>query len=295
MIRFIEWLLVSLCLVLSGLAGSSNQSSAQKIVTIRGTSPTSYMLDGQPTVTRAYALRRLLTSYSTNKLINIIRASDSTTTDIGFDATGAIDTATATTFCNATTCKVVTWYDQSGNTTNITQGTDANRPALVFSCLGNYPCVQFTGTTQSLATAGNTTPATGTVSFAVVANRAVGTAGCTWLRENGNNNRIISTNGAANTWAVVAGGVSLFGTATDAAWSSGIGAVNSGVALGSTLSINGVETVGTLTGNTTAAPTGIFVTSSTCNIVSSMLFDNVALTVTQRTMLTNNQRAWWGF
>lgn len=268
-------------------------ANAQRISSQQGSSATSYMLDGQTASSGAYSLRRVLTSYSTNKLINIVRASDSTTTDIGFTATGAFDTATALTFCAATTCKVVTWYDQSGNARDITQATDGNRPSLIFNCLGTMPCVQFTGTTQALAAVGNVTPATGVVSFSTVGNRVSGTGNCTWIRENGNNNRMLATNGQVNAWQVNGGASgSVSAAATDAVWHSGIGVVNGASSI---LSIDGTETTGTTTGNTTAAAPGMLLTvSSTCYVVSSIFWDNVALDATARTAITNNQQAWWG-
>ena len=45
----------------------------------------------------------------------IRRASDSTTTTIGFDGSGNIDEAAITTFCTGTSCTVYQWLDQSGN------------------------------------------------------------------------------------------------------------------------------------------------------------------------------------
>ncbi len=80
----------------------------------------------------AIGLRKLISGY-VGSACNIVRASDSATTDIGFTATGEFDVATATTFKGASTIKVVTWYDQSGNGRNVTMGTDARRPTLNLS------------------------------------------------------------------------------------------------------------------------------------------------------------------
>lgn len=267
--------------------------NAQSITFYAGTSATSYMLDGQPAPTRAYSLRRLLTSYSTNKLINIVRASDSATTDIGFTSTGAFDTAAATTFCNATTCKVITWYDQSGNTANLTQGTDANRPSLVFNCLGVNPCVRFSSNTISIAAAGNITPATGLVSINVTANRSSGTGAFTLLRENAINNRM-SSPASINTWQIVGGGGGLLtGVAADTAWHSATGIINGA---SSVLSIDGTQTSGTVTGNTTAgAPSIVGAASTTGDVLSAVVIDNVALSASAISMINSSQHAWWGF
>ena len=246
------------------------------------------------TPTGAYSLRRLLTSYATNKAINIVRASDSTATDIGFLASGSPDIASATTFCNATTCKVVTIYDQGGGGRDLTQGTDANRPSLTFSCLGSFPCMQFTSGSIQLVAAANVTPATGLVSFSVVGNRASGTNNCVWMEENGLLNRISGRNAAANAWLLTAGGANtIIPAASDAAWHTGQGVINGA---SSVANINGTETTGTVDANTTAGkPTIAGATSTTCNQPEAAFWDNYALTAGERTFLTNGQRAVWGF
>ncbi len=267
---------------------------AQTIERSIGTAATNYALDGMGTVTRAYGFRRLLTSYATNKLIRLVRASDSTQSDIGFTATGALDVATATTFCNATTCKVVTMYDQSGNTGDATQATDGNRPPYTVNCFGTNPCARFTSASIVLQAAANVTPATGVVSFEVVANRSAGTGGCGLMRENGTNNRFLSTN-ASTIWQVVggtSGGASV--SAPDAAWHSGSGVINGANSIVTVDGVNGL--VNTATGNTTAGLPGIAgVASTTCDVVTSVVWDNVALASGLRAMLNSNDHAWWMF
>lgn len=266
-------------------------ASAQSISSFIGTSTTNYMLDGHPTPSRAYSLHRLLTSYSTNKLINIVRASDSTTTDIGFISTGALDIATAVTFCNATTCKIVTWYDQSGAGLNLTQGTDGNRPALTFNCLSTQPCIRISNSTTITLAGSNITPATGVVSISAVGNRSSGTGVCTFLRENGNNNRLSSINATAS-WAVAATG-NVAKAAADVTWHAAIGIINT---TNSILNIDGVETTGSITGSiTTGAPAILGTTTTTCDYLDAIFWDNTALDTVARTMITTNQRSWWGF
>ena len=67
----------------------------------------------------AYSTRRL--NGNVTDCMVIRRASDSTTTTIGF-VDGDIDEAAIETFCTGTTCTVETWKDQSGN------GNDATAP-----------------------------------------------------------------------------------------------------------------------------------------------------------------------
>lgn len=90
----------------------------------------------------------------TNKGCNLIRASDSHTCDTLISVTGGIgntigcstsgDNGTAVaTWCNATTCSVVTAYDQTGNGNNLTQATTTKRPSLILNGGGsaNKACI----------------------------------------------------------------------------------------------------------------------------------------------------------
>jgi len=61
----------------------------------------------------AYSTRQLRRDQTDCMVIR--RASDSTTTTIGFDSNGNIDEAAINTFCSGTTCTVYQWLDQSGN------------------------------------------------------------------------------------------------------------------------------------------------------------------------------------
>jgi hypothetical protein len=67
--------------------------------------------------------------------IRVRRASDNTEQDIGFDGAD-LDTAALTTFCTGTDCFIRTWYDQSGNTRNLTQTTTANQPKIYDAATG---------------------------------------------------------------------------------------------------------------------------------------------------------------
>jgi hypothetical protein len=76
----------------------------------------------------AYSVRQLKRDNTDCMVIR--RASDSTTTTIGFDSNGNIDEAAINTFCSGTTCTVQTWKDQSGNGNDATQATAANQPTI---------------------------------------------------------------------------------------------------------------------------------------------------------------------
>ena len=80
----------------------------------------------------AYALRKLKAAYAGNA-VTVRRSSDSTTSNIGFLANGALNTASLLSFCAATNCYVTTWYDQSGNGKDAVQTTTAQQPQIVAS------------------------------------------------------------------------------------------------------------------------------------------------------------------
>lgn len=74
-----------------------------------------------PSVYAAYSLRALSTAAkTTNKAVTVTRANDHTTSDIGFDGSGNLDTTTLATFCSGTSGVVTKWWDQSGNGFHIT-------------------------------------------------------------------------------------------------------------------------------------------------------------------------------
>jgi hypothetical protein len=76
----------------------------------------------------AYSTRRL--NGNVTECMVIRRASDSTTTTIGFDGSGNIDESAIETFCTGTTCTVVTWKDQSGNGNDATAPSTGEEPTI---------------------------------------------------------------------------------------------------------------------------------------------------------------------
>ena len=257
-------------------------------------SPPHFPLDGLTTPTGCYSTRRLRAAYVTNKAMNVVRASDSATMDIGFLADGRPDTATLTTFLAATTGKDVTFYDQCG-AFDLTQATDANRPPVVLTALGTYAAMQYTAGTIALAAAGNVTPATGLASFSAVANRTVGTGACRLISENGSAGNSLRTAAAGNQWSIAGGsGGTVAKAATDATWHAASGVVNGAASF---VNVDGVDSsLGTATGSTTAAaPTIVGLASTTCQVLEAAFWDNYSLTAIERTYLNNNQHAFWRF
>jgi len=76
----------------------------------------------------AYSTRRL--NGNVTDCMVIRRASDSTTTTIGFDSEGNIDESAIETFCSGTTCTVSEWKDQSGNGNDATAAASTNEPTI---------------------------------------------------------------------------------------------------------------------------------------------------------------------
>ena len=95
----------------------------------------------------AYSLRLLDNTYTGDAIV-VRRASDNTTQAIGF-VNNELDTASLESFCSGTDGFVTTWYDQSGNGVEATQGSASSQPKIVSSgstiLKNTKPCVQFDG------------------------------------------------------------------------------------------------------------------------------------------------------
>lgn len=92
----------------------------------------SYLLDDYSGAAAAYSLRQLRCAYSGSS-IRVRRSSDNTEQDIGF-VNGELDTTSLKTFVGTGGSDdgfVVTWYDQSGSGTNVTQSTSGNQPFIM--------------------------------------------------------------------------------------------------------------------------------------------------------------------
>jgi hypothetical protein len=102
---------------------------------------------------QAYSLRKVGDNYA-GKAVNVRRATDNATTDIGFVA-GALDTNSLLSFAGSGDAFIVTWYDQSGNSRHITQSVAAKQPKLVSSgaviTSAGKPAAQFDGTDDILS------------------------------------------------------------------------------------------------------------------------------------------------
>ena len=92
-------------------------------------SETAYLLDETfgSGAEAAYSIRQL--RFAQTDCMVIRRASDSTTTTIGF-VDGDIDEAAIETFCTGTTCTVYQWLDQSGNNNTATAPSTGKEPTI---------------------------------------------------------------------------------------------------------------------------------------------------------------------
>jgi hypothetical protein len=238
----------------------------------------------------AYSLRRLKSSY-TGPGIRLRRASDNLETDIGYlgftSSTGApLDTAAANAHCAATTCSVVTWYDQSGLARHVTMGNPAQQPAYIANCQGALPCARTT--TNQIMVGPSVTPAAGPASFAAVARTDAGAAVCTWIMAGVQQ---FGANGGS--WLLYNGGAH-GAPAALTVWHAGSGVINSAA---SVINIDGVEAAGSIAPVTTAG--AILVAqgdgAQPCSYAEAVWWNNYALTAGERAALVANQRGFWGF
>jgi hypothetical protein len=113
------------------------------------TPPAPLLLNLYPGAAAAYSLRLLNSDYD-GAAIQVRRSSDNAVADIGFDGDGNLNTGALLAFCGAGNGFVTTWYDQSGNANNATQGTALSQPQIVSSgsviLQNGKPCVKFDGT-----------------------------------------------------------------------------------------------------------------------------------------------------
>jgi len=236
--------------------------------------------------TGLYSFRRLLPAF-VGSPIRLRRASDNLQQDIGFSGDN-FDLAAATTFCSATSCFVVTWYDQAPAAQNFTQVSAANQPPFLFACLNGIPCVSLSTTLSSMAAP--SVGQTGVVTLNIVVNRTLGTGICVVPQVS--NNSIKTRSGVAG--LILAGSIgSITTSSAEAAWHSATGVIN---AAGSSFAVDGVKTAGSLTGSTTtAAPSMAAASTTTCLVAEMAFWQAYAMTDAEVTALNADQHAYWGF
>jgi hypothetical protein len=140
----------------------------------------------------AYSLRKLRTAY-TGSAIRVRRSSDNAVFDVGFTASGDLDTGALLTFVGAGNGFVTTWYDQSDNGRHAAQATVNLQPSIVSNGViqtqNGRPTVVQTAIDQSLLISSaftGMTSATGIFVFRQLLNTGVG-SGAHGFRMNGGN------------------------------------------------------------------------------------------------------------
>lgn len=103
--------------------------------------------------TGAWSTRKIRDAYAGN-CIRVRRSSDDAEADIGFSGNN-LDTAALLAHTGANDGFIVTWYDQSGNTRNLTQSTAASQPKIVSSgsvitTINSKPSLLFDGSDDFL-------------------------------------------------------------------------------------------------------------------------------------------------
>jgi hypothetical protein len=111
------------------------------------------LLDTYSGAAAAYSVRKLDKDYTGN-CMRIRRDSDDAETDIGFDSSGDLDTSAISSHGGSSSCFVVTWYDQSGNSNNATQSTAGSQPQIYNGTAviveNGKPAVDFDGFNDNL-------------------------------------------------------------------------------------------------------------------------------------------------
>lgn len=101
-----------------------------------------YLLDTYTNAAFAYSFRRLRKTYY-GPVVRIRESGANAEKDFGTNSTGDFDAAGAAAFIGANTGYIVTWYDQSGNGLDMTQGTAGTQPTYSASTFLSGPSALF--------------------------------------------------------------------------------------------------------------------------------------------------------
>jgi hypothetical protein len=101
-------------------------------------------LDTYTGAVAAYSLRRLRTGH-TGYAVEVRRASDDSTRDIGFDADGNFHVSALEDFCSGTDGYVTVWYDQTSNGYDVSQTDTTKQPKIHYSVTGLIPLTDAEG------------------------------------------------------------------------------------------------------------------------------------------------------
>jgi len=167
------------------------------------------LLDLYPNAAVAYSLRKLRTAYTGNAIR--VRRTDLTEQNIGFTATGNLDTAALLSFVGTGALDngfVTTWYDQSGNGRNAIQTTALMQPKIVSGGsilnINSKPSVAWDGVSGKILKSAAFTGGTIDSSFSVI---KINTQGSAFMDGNTTNNISFWSTDTAGSFRVYAGNV----------------------------------------------------------------------------------------
>lgn len=128
--------------------------------TAAGGGPVNLLLDDYPGAAVAYSVHKIDKDYA-GSCLRVRRDSDSAEQDVGFSGND-LDEASLISFCSGANCFVTTWYDQSGNSRDLTQSTTSKQPKIYDSSTGieyvnSLPSIKFDGSSTWLRSASFTT------------------------------------------------------------------------------------------------------------------------------------------
>lgn len=163
-----------------------------------------------------YGLRAFSSATRGNASINLCDDTGANCSDVMTSATtgnlNSPGTHGSNNCATSGTCRVAIIYDQSGAAScsgacNLSDSTNANRPTLLWNCIGSLPCMQFNGTSAKMASSANVTltvqPFTVSVAYERTSN--TGSFGVL-LTENSTPTGLLAAN-AANEVTLFAGSV----------------------------------------------------------------------------------------
>lgn len=171
-------------------------------------------------ISYAYSLSKVVTGYSGNA-IRVREDGGGTLANIGFTSSGILDTSALLSHTGSNNGFLHTWYDQSGNTKNLTQTTNSLQPQIVNSgsviVENSRSALKFDGVDDTLNLGSNVLTQPNTVFFVytptnlddtktrVILDARVGASA--------SNRNTIIIDSAGENWAIAASPTALFSTA----------------------------------------------------------------------------------
>lgn len=156
-------------------AGSANATS--NALTILAT-----LIDVYPNAAAAYSVRLLRGAYYGSPAIRVRRSNDNAEQNIGFTASGNLDTSALTTFVGANSGFITTWYDQTTGAAHFATTTPTRQPRIInagiLQTLNGKPLIRQVDSTTGMLSTFNPNGGTVNKQLLIVLKRNAGTLGC---------------------------------------------------------------------------------------------------------------------